>query len=96
MSASPLVAHYTSPKATQSLSYELPPLPEDGANVEQKTSYLAALRAKTTKLQDAVNAYLTQKMDEDKAAENVQAKASKDAEEREEEMYGKEDPEEAG
>ncbi|KAK4634422.1 hypothetical protein CLAFUW4_01245 [Fulvia fulva] len=97
MSPSSLVAHYKSPHATQSFSSELPHLPEDGANVEQqKTAYLAALRANTTKLQDEVNVYLTQKMDEDKVAESARGKSSKDMEEREENMYGEEDPEETG
>ena len=96
MSGSTLVAHYNSPNATQSFSSELPPVPADGGNVEEKTAYLAALRANTTKLQEEVNVFLTQKMDEDKAAESGKGKTSKGVEEREEEMYGEEDPEEAG
>jgi len=57
------------------------------------------LRSRTSQLQDDVNAYLTQRMEEDKAREGgVVGKKSKSArdEERLEEMYGEEDPEADG
>jgi hypothetical protein len=46
-------------------------------------------------LQGDINVFLTQKMEEDKAAEGESKKKSA-AEEREEEMYGEEDPENDG
>lgn len=55
------------------------------------------MRSEVSKLQDDVNAFLTQKMEEDKAKEagNAGGKHNKD-EERLEEMYGEEDVEEDG
>jgi hypothetical protein len=85
-------ASYSSPGGTQKFTYDLPPLP--GNNVSDKTNYLNALRSKSSELQGAINAFLTQKMEEDaKAAESGGAKKKSKKEEREEEMYGEEDPE---
>lgn len=44
-------------------------LPEFGANdVSQRVAYLAALRKETASLQERINAELTQRMEDDKAA----------------------------
>lgn len=62
---------------------------------EEKTAYLSALRSSVTALQDEVNVYLTQKMEEDKAAEKggdtgrSQENGVID-EAKEEELYGEE------
>lgn len=86
-----LSADYVSPSDKKTFSHALPPAATK--NVTDKTTYLSALRSKSTELQGEINAYLTQKMEEDaKAAEGGANKRSK-AEEREEEMYGEEDPE---
>ena len=86
-----LTALYTSPTSTHTFSSALPALPASD-KVQEKTDYLSSLRTNISKLQDDVNTFLTQKMEEDKAAEGAGAggKRSKD-EEREEEMYGEED-----
>jgi hypothetical protein len=86
-----LNADYVSPSGTHKFSHELPSA--SAKNVTDKTAYLSALRSKNTELQGEINAFLTQKMEEDvKAAEGRPTKRSK-KEEREEEMYGEEDPE---
>jgi hypothetical protein len=86
-----LTAKYASPSGTHTFSHTLP---SPSANkVSEKTAYLSTLRSKSAELQSEINAFLTQKMEEDvKAAEGSSSKRSK-KEEREEEMYGEEDPE---
>ena len=44
------------------------PLPTSSATVKDKTTYLAALRSSASQLQDEINRFLTQKMEEDKRA----------------------------
>lgn len=92
MSQPKLTADYSSPSATKSFSSDLPSIPKD--NVEDKTAYLAALRSNASSLQGELNAFLTQKMEEDKAAEGNSQQSA--ADEREEDFYGEEDPEKDG
>lgn len=84
-----LTATYSS--QSDSRAFTSDPLPVDPKNVGEKTTYLGALRANATKLQGDINAFLTQKMEEDKAAEGSSKKSA--ADERAEDMYGEEDPE---
>ncbi|RMY73940.1 hypothetical protein D0862_14208 [Hortaea werneckii] len=97
MSANSLTAIYSAPTSTQVFSSSLPALSDDPSkqDVQGKTAYLSALRSQATEMQNDVNTFLTQKMEEDKAAESGSAK-SKAQEEKEEEMYGEEDPENDG
>ncbi|KAM3419173.1 hypothetical protein BST61_g5117 [Cercospora zeina] len=90
-----LAASYRSPNAAQNFSLELPPPPQV-VSVDEKTSYLAALRANASRLQGEINTFLTQKMEEDKAVEAEKGAAKKVDEQREEDMYGEEDPEQDG
>lgn len=90
MAGTQILASYKSPAATQTISLELPPVPKDGGSVQAKTEYLSALRAKTSEMQSEINTFLTQKMEEDKAAE---AGGKSVADQKEEENYGEEDPE---
>lgn len=86
-----LTANYASPSGTHTFSHTVPS--PSANNVIEKTAYLSTLRSKSAELQSEINAFLTQKMEEDvKAAEGRPSKRSK-KEEREEEMYGEEDPE---
>ena len=86
-----LTASYASPSGSHAFSHTLPS--PSATNVTEKTTYLSTLRSKSADLQSEINAFLTQKMEEDvKAAEGGVGKRSK-KEEREEEMYGEEDPE---
>lgn len=86
-----LTADYASPSGTHTFSHTLPSA--SAKNVTEKTAYLSAVRSKNAELQNEINAFLTQKMEEDvKAAEGSAGQRIK-KEEREEEMYGEEDPE---
>lgn len=88
-----LTADYAAPSGTHAFFHNLPT--PAASNVTDKSAYLSALRSKTADLQGEVNAFLTQKMEEDaKAAEGAGKRSKK--EEREEEMYGEEDPEADG
>lgn len=89
MTNTPLVASYKSPSDARSFSLDVPPLPQSG-------TYLAGLRANASKLQGEINTFLTQKMDEEKASETGKPGAPKANEDREEDMYGEEDPEKDG
>lgn len=91
MAGTQLIANYKSPTSTQTISFELPALPpKEGGSVQDKTAYLSALRAKAVEMQSEINTFLTQKMEEDKA---VEAGKSVVADQKEEENYGEEDPE---
>lgn len=90
MASTPLVVSYKSPRGAKTFSMDLPALPHT-QNVDEKTTYLASLRTNASKIQAEINTFLTQKMEEDKAAETGQIKTAN--EDREEDMYGEEDPE---
>ncbi|KAI4134803.1 MAG: hypothetical protein LQ341_005964, partial [Variospora aurantia] len=60
------------------------------------TSYLSTLRASVTQLQGEINAFLTEKMEEDKALAASAGGGVKVDEKREEEYYGEEDVEDEG
>lgn len=85
-----LTATYKSPSDQKTFSSELPPA--QAGDVKTKTAYLSTLRSNFTHVQSDVNAFLTKKMEEDKAAGDK--KADQDA--KAEEMYGEEEGEEAG
>ncbi|KAK5017091.1 hypothetical protein LTR39_001733 [Cryomyces antarcticus] len=87
-----LEAVYTSSASSQTFSHPLPSASSATSSVQEKTAYLSALRASAAQLQGEVNAFLTQKMDEDRAAEG---KAKVD-DEKEEENYGEEVVDEEG
>lgn len=82
-----LTAVYTSPTATNTFSSPLQSAPTQVSSSTEKSQYLGDLRQKVAHLQDDINQFLTNKMDEDKAA--TEGAASKD-EDMEEQMYGEE------
>lgn len=90
-----LTAQYTAPSATKIFSAPLVNLPSSDSTVQEKTAYLSDLRSKVSELQDGINIFLTQKMEEDKAKEAGQHTGNRN-EDREEEMYGEEDAEDEG
>ncbi|TKA83219.1 hypothetical protein B0A55_00666 [Friedmanniomyces simplex] len=96
MSIQALTASFASPTSSQTFSASLPALPSDpkAHSVQGKTAYLSALRAGATQMQAEINTALTQRMEHDKVVEA--AGKSKAQEEKAEEMYGEEDPEEDG
>ena len=100
-SSTALKATYDSPSGHQEFSHTLPTphIDNDGAvNPRAKTKYLSELRASTKKLQEDINKFLTEKMEEDKkaAVQNDLNSASKQKskDEQEEENYGEENAEE--
>lgn len=96
-----LMAHYESPAGTKDFNLPLSAKCPTNPSVEEKTAYLSELRASTKKLQEDINAFLTQKMAEDKAREanpdvtDSKSKAKK-RDEVEEENYGEDALEEDG
>lgn len=82
-----LTADYSSPDSQHNFNYPLP----TNTNLEATkdvTDFLVKLRESTIQMQKDVNAFLTQKMDEDKAKDSAQN--GKVDEDKEEDMYGEE------
>lgn len=99
-----LRAVYTSPQpSTQSQSqtfqHQLSSLPvsSDSASpeaVKAKSTYLSELRQLVPQLQDEINVFLTERMEEDKKAAEAQGSKQSEKEAKEEENYGEENVEE--
>ncbi len=100
-----LSATYTSPSSTKTFTHPISaalPSPETPTAVQDKVAYLAELRGSTKQLQEEINVFLTQKMEEDKKAtadvagvEGPQEEGGKKKDElMEEENYGEEEVEE--
>lgn len=87
-----LTATYNAPGKNQVFDARLPN--PATTTTKEKTAYMTTLRTETAKLQDSINAFLTERMEEDKAANADAASASgrskKVDEDKEEEMYGEE------
>ena len=89
-----LTANYRAPGApTRSFTQPLPACSRTPAT-EERTAHLSALHTSVGKMQDEVNAFLTQKMEEDKNVAGGGADAMKEA--KEEENYGEEVVEDEG
>ena len=96
MAPSKVTAEYQSPNGAQKLSVELPCTLPDAGNVKDKTAYLSALREGASELQSKINAFLTQKMEEDQALGSHAGNVREVVAEKEEQMYGEEDVEDVG
>ncbi|GAM86281.1 hypothetical protein ANO11243_042930 [Dothideomycetidae sp. 11243] len=88
-----LRATYTSPSGKKVFSTPLGSTTDANRSTTEKTAYLSDLRAKVSQLQENVNAFLTAKMEEDNAAQQAAGKTKTMDEDKEENMYGEEDPE---
>ncbi|BCR91099.1 uncharacterized protein ACHE_60985A [Aspergillus chevalieri] len=89
-----LRAVYTSPQpSTQTFQHDLSstPVPSDTSS---KVAYLGELRQLVPKLQDEINVFLTERMEEDKKAAEAQGRKESEKEAKEEENYGEENVEE--
>ncbi|KAI4199767.1 MAG: hypothetical protein LQ350_004394 [Teloschistes chrysophthalmus] len=87
-SSATLTANYTSPSHPTTKPFTHPLPSPHTTSLASKTAYLSTLRETMTQLQDSVNAFLTEKMGEDKA---LAAKAGvKVDEKKEEDFYGEE------
>lgn len=97
MSDQQLKATYVSSDSRKVFAEDLLALPTDetAPSVLDKTAYFQNLRTNITKMQSDVNAFLTKRMEEDKAPTANQANPKRQTQEqKEEEMYGEEDPDE--
>lgn len=81
--SSNLTANYTSLSSSKSFTHNLPALPATPSTAD-RTAYLSSLQSSVKTLQADINAFLTQKMEADKAA------GEKGADAKEEENYGEE------
>ena len=82
-------AIYAAPKATHAFHHHVAPLPALD-NVNAKTAYLAQLSQSARNLQNDINVFLTERMEEDKKSAAVSEKEVK-----EEENYGEENVEDS-
>lgn len=91
-----LHALYTSPQPsiqTQIFQHGLSPAPVP-SDTSSKVAYLGELRQLVPKLQDEINVFLTERMEEDKKAAEAQGRKESEKEAKEEENYGEENVEE--
>ncbi len=100
-SSARLSAVYETPSGLKDFAHTIPTPQvknEGSVETEAKSKYLSELRASTKNLQEDINKFLTEKMEEDKKAasqnslDDVSKQKSKD--ELEEENYGEENGEE--
>ncbi|KAJ5321992.1 hypothetical protein MYU51_002693 [Penicillium brevicompactum] len=82
-----LNAVYAAPDTSKTFEHVIP---TTTGTLAAKQAHLTALQAQVPKLQDEINAFLTQRMEEDKKAGAISAQEAK-----EEENYGEEVVEEA-
>ncbi|KAL8779960.1 MAG: hypothetical protein Q9213_006685 [Squamulea squamosa] len=87
-----LAATYTSPSTSKTFTHPLPS--STTTSLAEKTQYLSTLRQSMTQLQDEVNAFLTDKMEKDKALAAKAGVKDKVDEKKEEDFYGEEGVEE--
>ena len=87
-----LKAEYAAPASSKQFLHALPSC--QTTSTKEKSAYLSALRASVTQLQNEVNTFLTEKMEEDKTlAALVGAKVD---DRKDEENYGEEVVDESG
>lgn len=87
-----LKAEYTAPASSKQFSHTLPSCTTK--STREKTAYLSALRTSVTRLQDEVNVFLTEKMEEDKTLAALVGVKGDDR--KDEENYGEEVVDESG
>ncbi|KAF7595272.1 hypothetical protein BBP40_006772 [Aspergillus hancockii] len=85
-----LRAVYSAPQATETFKHSISspvPAPE---NVQSKVAYLSELRKLVPTLQNDINVFLTERMEEDKKAAEAQGCQLSEKDRKEEENYGEE------
>lgn len=82
-------AIYASPNATHTFHHPVAPLPAPD-NTNEKSAYLSQLGQSVRQIQNDVNTFLTERMEEDKKSAAVSEKEVK-----EEENYGEENVEDS-
>jgi hypothetical protein len=81
-------AEYAAPSATPKTFKQALPTCSKQPTTEERTAYLTSLRTSITGMQHQINAFLTQKMEEDNQKAGTAAVTDDDA--KEEENYGEE------
>lgn len=90
--SSHLRAEYTSPELGRTFEHTIKspaPSPSD-QNTQTKVAYLSELRKLVPVLQNDINVFLTDRMEEDKKAAEAQGRQLSEKEAKEEENYGEE------
>ncbi|KAK1140869.1 hypothetical protein N8T08_009742 [Aspergillus melleus] len=85
---SPLRAVYTAPQSTHTFEHHLASSPSQ--DVQAKVTYLSELRKLVPTLQNDINVFLTERMEEDKKLAEAQGQKISAKEAQEEENYGEE------
>ena len=86
-----LRAEYSSPSGKQDFAQQLSAKCPRNASTAEKTAYFSELRARTKKLQENINTFLTAKMEEDKDPDaREKGVKAETRDEIEEEQYGEE------
>ncbi|RHZ58140.1 uncharacterized protein CDV56_106271 [Aspergillus thermomutatus] len=90
-----LRAVYESPRpSTNTFEHQLssphPSSDTSAENTKVKVAYLSELRSLVPKLQDEINVFLTERMEEDKKEAEAQGRQLSEKEAKEEENYGEE------
>lgn len=91
--SNPLRAVYSAPQSTQTFEHSISsPLPstDSSENVPIKVAYLSELRKLVPNLQNDINVFLTERMEEDKKLAEAQGRQISEEERKEEENYGEE------
>jgi Gon7 family len=90
-----LAARYRSPTGMKDFTHGLSAKCSPKATVSETTAYLSELRSGTKTMQENINKFLTEKMEEDKTREaSTKSTKTKGQDEVEEENYGEEPAEE--
>lgn len=90
MASNTVLGTYVSPSGKKDFDYKIPALP-DSPTTKETAAYLATLRKTTLRLQNEINAFLTQRMEEDKAPASGNGNGiSTIDEQKEEDNYGEE------
>lgn len=84
-----ITAKYDSPNESKSFKYPIS-TSSDQSSVESKVASLAQTRSSVKKMQEEINAFLTSKMEQDKAAQSGANAGSNVKDEEEEANYGEE------
>ncbi|KAI9871877.1 MAG: hypothetical protein M1830_002344 [Pleopsidium flavum] len=82
-----LKAQYASPKGTNTFVHPLD-APRTSQSAKERSAYFSALRTSVTKLQEEINTFLTQKMEEDKTL--LVDRGGKTDDTKDEDNYGEE------
>ncbi|PYI09883.1 hypothetical protein BO78DRAFT_394736 [Aspergillus sclerotiicarbonarius CBS 121057] len=89
MSSNSLRAVYSAPQQSHTFEHTITS-PFPSIDVPAKVTYLAELRKLVPTIQNDINVFLTERMEDDKKAAEAQGRQVSDKEAKEEENYGEE------